>query len=59
MRLYKYMPPLGKQPEGSMDKLHFKAIRPLGNRNIGAGCLEAFKMFERVSRSFKVFWVAG
>jgi hypothetical protein len=49
-RVYKYTPVLPDRPEGGMDKLWMDAMKPLANRSVVIGCLEAFKMFLRVKR---------
>jgi hypothetical protein len=46
-RVYRYTPVL---PEGGMDKLGVSAMKPLANRRVIIGCLEAFKMFIKVKR---------
>jgi hypothetical protein len=49
-RVYRYTPVLPEEPEGGMDKLSMNAMKPLANRRLVIGCLEAFKMFLRVKR---------
>jgi hypothetical protein len=49
-RVYRYTPVLPEEPEGGMDKLWMNAMKPLANRRVVIGCLEAFKMFVRVKR---------
>lgn len=49
-RIYRYTPILPEEPEGGMDKFGIKAMKPLANRRVVIGCLEAFKMFLRVKR---------
>jgi hypothetical protein len=48
--VYRYTPVLPEDPEGGMDELGVNAMKPLANRRVVIGCLEAFKMFLRVKR---------
>jgi hypothetical protein len=49
-RIYRYTPVLPEELEGGMDKLGMSAMKPLANRRVIIGCLEAFKMFLKVKR---------
>ena len=49
-RVYRYTPVLPEEPEGGVDKLGMNVMKPLTNRKVVIGCLEAFKMFLRVKR---------
>jgi hypothetical protein len=49
-KVYKYTPMLPEEPKGGMDKLCWNAMKPLANRKVVIGCLEAFKMFFEAKR---------
>lgn len=50
-RVYKYIPVLPEELEGSTDGLRLNAMKPLVNGKLVIGCLEALKMFFRAKFS--------
>jgi hypothetical protein len=44
-RVHRYTPVLPEEPVGDIDELEVDAMKPLANRRVVIGCLEAFKMF--------------